>query len=498
MELRDYVRILRLHIRAVLLIVGAALLVSWIVTIFSPRVYAASATGMVRLGDATGAGEMTLADSLSKSRAVSYVDVAQGTATANRVIESLNLSTTPAALLRHITVTLPADTVNLKIRAEASTPEGAQALANAWVQGLAAQVQALDDPQKTGKSMRVVPVESAMLPTSPSSPNPARNLALGLILGGALGAGYALLRSRLDQRIRDVETINREFGVTLAGAIPSSPALARADGKSLPLVVVSKRDAGSHAAEAFFKIRTNLQFMDIDNPPRVIVVTSPLPGDGKSTVAGNLAAALAEAGESVILLDGDLRRPVVAEAFGLVEGAGLTDMLTNRATFDEVAQYPDRTQNLAVVGAGSIPPNPSELLGSNAMRQLLQTLKRDHVVIIDAPPLLPVTDAAVLTANADGALVVISAGKTLINQLDGALASLEQVNGHVLGVIFNKVTSSAMGGYYGYYGYYGGYYGGSDKGSSSKSGKAPKRLADSAREPIPAPAAQPENLPKGV
>ena len=215
--------------------------------------------------------------------------------------------------------------------------------------------------------------------------------------------------------------------------------------------------------------------MDIDNPPRVIVVTSPLPGDGKSTVSANLAASLAESGESVILLDGDLRHPVVAESFGLVGGVGLTDLLTSKATLAEVSQHPTSSPGLTVVGAGAIPPNPSELLGSNVMRQLLQNLKKDHIVIIDAPPLLPVTDAAVLTANSDGALVVISAGKTLDNQLDGALAHLEQVNGHVLGVIFNKVTTSSVGTYYGYYGYYGTYYG---QDSGKKKGR--KRTTESA------------------
>lgn len=140
----------------------------------------------------------------------------------------------------------------------------------------------------------------------------------------------------------------------------------------------SSRDSSrNHAAESFLKIRTNLQFMDIDNPPRVIVVTSPLPGDGKSTVSANLAFSLAEAGESVILLDGDLRRPVVAESFGLLEGVGLTDLLTGKATLEDVSQHPTQSESLTVVGAGTIPPNPSELLGSNVMRQLLQSLRRD-------------------------------------------------------------------------------------------------------------------------
>lgn len=478
MDLRDYLKIARTHLRAIVLCILLGALAAWMVTIFSPRVYAASASGLVRLAGSSSPAEESLGDSLSKSRAVTYVDVATGRAVAQRVIDNLDLSTTPEALISHITVTQPADTVTLRVRAEASSPSGAQALADTWVRELANQVEEIEE----SGSIRLVPIESAALPARPSSPDPVRNLALGIVLGALGGFGYALVRARIDRRIRDIETVTNTFGLTVAGVVPSSPALNRAEGELVPIVVTGPRDAArSQAAESFLKIRTNLQFMDIDNPPRVIVVTSPLPGDGKSTVAANLAVALSEAGESVILLDGDLRRPVVAESFGLVEGVGLTDLLTGKATLDEVSQHPTQSPGLAVVGAGSIPPNPSELLGSNAMRQLLQTIKKDHIIIVDAPPLLPVTDAAVLTANADGALIVITAGVTLDTQLDAAIAHLEHVRGHILGVVFNKAQTSRRGSAYGY-GYYGAYaYYGDEKGksSSSKSGKAPAVRSDS-------------------
>ena len=194
--------------------------------------------------------------------------------------------------------------------------------------------------------------------------------------------------------------------------------------------------------------------MDIDNPPRVIVVTSPLPGDGKSTIAVNLAAALSMSDRRVVLIDGDLRRPVMAESFGLIEGLGLTDVLIGSVEFDEVAQPAGGLPNLRVLAAGRIPPNPSEMLGSQAMRRLLQRLAADHTVIVDAPPLLPVTDAAVLTASADGALVVVSAGQTLDTQLRDALANLGAVQGHTLGVVLNRVSPKSSNA-----GYYGGYYG---------------------------------------
>jgi capsular exopolysaccharide synthesis family protein len=243
-----------------------------------------------------------------------------------------------------------------------------------------------------------------------------------------------------------------------------------------------------HAAEAFLKLRTNLQFMDIDNPPRVIVVTSPLPGDGKSTIAANLAAALSMSDRRVVLIDGDLRRPVVAESFGLVEGAGLTDVLIGRVDYADVAQRVESLPNLTVLAAGGTPPNPSELLGSKAMRRLLDWLAdTGHIVIIDAPPLLPVTDGAVLTAAADGALVVVTAGRTLDTQLGAALASLHAVQGHTLGVVLNRVEPKSTDS-----GYYGGYYG-TAKPTKGQTQSRPARRPE--RQPEAAPERQSEGRP---
>jgi capsular exopolysaccharide synthesis family protein len=195
--------------------------------------------------------------------------------------------------------------------------------------------------------------------------------------------------------------------------------------------------------------------MDVDNPTRVVVVTSPLPGDGKSTVAANLAAALAAAGSSVVLIDGDLRRPVVAESFGLVEGVGLTDVLVGQVNMEDALQEVNGMSRMRVLSAGRIPPNPSELLGSESMARLLAKLAESHTVVIDAPPLLPITDAAVLTAVADGALIVISSRRTLDTQLRDSIRLIEKVQGKTLGVVFNRVTKrDSTAGYYGeYYGY---------------------------------------------
>jgi capsular exopolysaccharide synthesis family protein len=477
-ELTDYLRVLRAYWRGVLVLVLLGVAVAAGLSMVQPKVYQADASGFVSAGTASNPGEASVGDSLAKSRAASYVDLAKSRATAQDVIDDLDLQVAPASLIGRVTVSQPLDTVLIKVSARAPSPREAQQRADAWVRALKGQVDQVENPSGTSaQALRIVPVEAAALPTRPVSPNTERNIALGLVAGLLLGVGYAVLRSQLDRKLRRAEDIEREFGVTVAATIPASPAMSRTKGAHVPLVVTGPRKKNDpvHSGEAFLKLRTNLQFMDIDHPPRVIVVTSPLPGDGKSTIAANLAAALSMSDRRVVLVDGDLRRPVVADSFGLVEGAGLTDVLIGRVDFVDVAQQVATLPNLYVLAAGGIPPNPSELLGSKAMRRLLDRLAdAGYIVIIDAPPLLPVTDAAVLTASADGALVVVTAGQTLDTQLGAALTSLQAVQGHTLGVVLNRVPPKSADS-----GYYGGYYGTSPDATAS----APVQAAPLAPRP---------------
>ena len=368
---------------------------------------------------------------------------------AERVVRALNLDVSPAALVSSVFVSHDKGSVLIKVTALAGDPEQAKRIADAWVVALAQEVARIEQPGGTGDAFtKLVPVESAAAPTTPISPDPRRNLELGLLAGLVLGIAYALLRYRLDRRIHGASDV-AAFGVTVAGVIPMDPALSQKRGIAVEGTTGPHPDRGL-AGEAILKLRTNLQFMDIDDPPHTIVVTSPLPGDGKSTVAANLAVALAASERPVVIIDGDLRRPVQADSFGLVEGAGLTDVLIGRVSFDDVVQRPHGMDGVHLLAAGPVPPNPSELLGSRAMGRLLAELARTYTVIIDAPPLLPVTDASVLTANADGALIVLSSGKTLDAQLAESLMNLRQVNGHVLGVVLNKVRKGVRTGYRGY------------------------------------------------
>jgi capsular exopolysaccharide synthesis family protein len=453
-ELRDYLTILRKHWVGVAVMVIIAIAGAAAFTITRSEVYAANANGFVTTGQSSDSALASVNDAVAKSRAKSYVDVATSRATAQRVIDDLGLTAAPADLIGDIQVEQPLDTVTLKITARAGSPVEAQDLADAWVAALAAQVQEIEDPNGTNAPgvTKVLPYEAAALPETPVSPNVRLNLLLGLLAGLLLGVVYALVRNQLDRRITVASEVERRLKVPVVGSIPATKRLARERDDTARLAVAAADRQGADASEAFRKLRTNLSFMDVDNPPRVIVITSPRPGDGKSTVAANLAAAIAVSGQTVTLVDADLRRPTLAATFGLVEGAGLTDVLVGQASVSDVRQPHPTFAALSLLAAGGIPPNPSELLGSNAMRNVLAELSRDGMVILDAPPLLPVTDPAVLTRLADGCLVVISHGRSLDTELADALDQLAAVSGRVLGVIFNRVPrKNEAGGYYGTY-----------------------------------------------
>jgi non-specific protein-tyrosine kinase len=199
------------------------------------------------------------------------------------------------------------------------------------------------------------------------------------------------------------------------------------------------------------QLRTNLQFVDVDHPPRAVVVTSAVPGEGKSTTAANMAITFAQAGSRVLLIEGDLRRPKVAEYLGVEGAVGLTNVLVGQVGIDDVLQ-PWGRSGLWVLPSGSVPPNPSELLASQNMTELLRDLEtRFDLILIDAPPLLPVTDGAVAAARADGALLVVRYGHTTRAQVQLAVESLEAVDAHLLGCVFNMAPAKGGSAYsYGY------------------------------------------------
>lgn len=458
MELSDYLRVARAYWVGIFafLMFGIVAAAGW--TLIQPKVYTAEASGYVAAQGATDLGTSMVGDQLAQSKVKSYLDIGTWRSVAEYAITSLGLATTPEQLVTKVQVTNPTGTVILVVSASAPTPEAARDLAEVWLRGMIAQVNKIESADGQTPPVTVIPGDSARLPTAPSSPRTTLNLALGALVGLLLGAGYAVVRDRMDRHIRSAEGVESATGLSVVGTLPLEPSLAKGS-KLLPQPGDSElRGAWAALTETFRGLRTNLQYMSVDNPPRAIVVTSPLPGDGKSFTAANLAITVAAAGQPVVLVDGDLRRPRIAAMFGLPEGAGLSDVLAGRAEASEVLMPAHASGNLMVLGAGPIPPNPSEILGSERMRHLVQELSSAALVIVDSPPLLPVTDAAVLSTRTDGALLVVNTGKTTYEVLEHALDLLEKANGHPLGIVLNRVPTSGVGVVHYGYRYSGDYY----------------------------------------
>lgn len=444
MELADYLKIVRARWIGIVLftLLGLTAASGW--TLTQPRQYTADASAIVTTGASADIGSALVGDNYAKSRVRSYLNIAESRQVAGYAAERLGLQSSLDSLIARVNVSNPSDTAVLQVAATWTSPEGARDLAEAWIQGMIDYVSVLENDStapgaSTESIVRLQSLDSAVLPGAPSSPNVRLALALGVLVGLALGIAYAVLRSILDRRVRDTAAIERETGLPVLGMLPSSKLLETSD-RRIPNPTLDATRASDHRLEESLReLRTNLQFMNVDDPPRVLVVTSSLPGEGKSTVAANLAVTLAESEQRVVLVDGDLRRPTVASSFGVLSDVGLTDVLVGRVALDDALQPYGRSRRLWLLAAGSIPPNPSELLGSRLMGQLLAELSREAIVIIDAPPLLPVTDAAILTARTDGALLVASSGRTTFEGLGRAIAALERVQGRPLGVILNRV-----------------------------------------------------------
>ncbi|MFS0901231.1 CpsD/CapB family tyrosine-protein kinase, partial [Mycolicibacterium litorale] len=276
---------------------------------------------------------------------------------------------------------------------------------------------------------------------SPRRSQPVWELQLGLLLG----VGLAVIRDKLDNTVKNRETLEEITGVGTVGSIPLDK-----ERRKQPAILFERDN--SPIAEAFRKLRTNLQFLAVDNPPRVIVVTSSTPSEGKSTTAINIALALAEAQHQVVLVDGDMRRPSLHKYLDLIGPVGFSTVLSGQAELGDALQKSQFT-GLTVLTSGAVPPNPSELLGSQAARNLLRDLRSQFdYVIVDSSPLLAVTDSAILAANSDGVLVISRFGQTRRDQLTHAVGALLDVGATILGAVFTLTPARGSASYsYNYY-----------------------------------------------
>lgn len=423
---------------------------------------ASSKAFVVGISDGNTSGSAYSAGIVAQQKAAAWESVVTSQKVAERVIDKLHLQETPTELAQTITAKAPEDMPVITVTATAKTPQDAQNIANAVVDATAAEVKKLE-PNSGAKIKSIV---NAQLPTAPSYPRPERILPIGAIAGLLIGYLLSLIRHRQDTRIRSGDDVEEHLGASVLGVIPDSKAIGSSNRSP------ARVNSEFQTREALRQLRTNLRFVDVDHDPRSIVITSARMGEGKSTVSSSLAWVLADSGDPVVLIDADLRRPRMADVFDLDGSVGLTQVLAGTVSLADALQPTDKA-GLYVLTAGQVPPNPSELLGSQRMHQLIDKLRETHRIILDAPPLLPVTDAALLTASADGAVVVVAASDTREEHIKHAAANLSAVGGRVLGAVLNRVNTKRFNRIvygetqygYGAYGTYGSTYYGSGSGA---------------------------------
>ncbi|MCM0593362.1 MAG: polysaccharide biosynthesis tyrosine autokinase [Gloeotrichia echinulata DEX184] len=296
-------------------------------------------------------------------------------------------------------------------------------------------------------------ISEGLVPEKPVSPVIPLNLALGGFLGILLGAGTALILEAMDNSLKTIEEVKRLLGYPLLGTIPLTEKVKGADGDALVELPVLNNPYSSQSA-AFEMLQANLGFTISDKALRVIVISSSIPGEGKSFVAANLAVAVAQIGRRVLLLDGDMRRPRQHKIWEQSNLVGLSNILVSQAELQTTTK--EALMTLDLVTSGTIPPNPAALLDSQRMAEVIREASKEYdFVIIDAPPLTAVADALMLGKLVDGLLLVVRPGIANIASVNAAKSLLEQAGQRVLGMVVNGVTSgSSYGGYYskGYYG----------------------------------------------
>ena len=398
--------------------------------------YDASASVYFSLNQGGSGSDLNQGSAYTQAQILSFATLATSSITLDRVIDELNLDITSRDLARNITVRNPQNTVILDISVSSRSPDRAASIANSVASNLSSVVVELAptaNNQDAAVAARVI--EPAVRPNVQSSPDTSRDTALGGVLGLLVGAIGCVLFTLLDTRVRSAEIANRVAGLPTLGQIGRVPK--NADNR--PIMV---REPNSVDAEAFRHLRAALAFTSVDRELKAILITSGSPGEGKTTLAVNLALAVAESGARVLLIDADLRRPQVAATLEVEGAIGLTTMIVGAVSAgDAVRRY--GATNLDLLLSGDIPPNPAELLASHTVAQVITDFTALYdFVIVDTAPVLSVADASLLSPHVDLTLVVVDASKTRNTQLERTMQSLRTAGAMMSGVVLNRARIS--------------------------------------------------------
>lgn len=482
MDLREYVRVLRKGWPVVLTFVLIGLAIGLVVTSATSRLYRASVQIFVATSAGASPSELQAGNTFTSDRVQSYTSIANSPSVVDPVIKTLHLRLTSSELSDKISADAPQNKVLINLHVTDHDPATAALLANAVAKQFNTVVADTEQTDAAGKPVvKLTVIHPAETPSAPIKPSKVVNVGLGFVLGLLVGVAVVFLRDLLDNTVKLPEDFEA-LGVPVLGVVPL-------DKRTSMTPVAFRGDPHSARSEAYRQLRTNMQFVDVDNPPRLIAVTSAISGEGKSTTAINLAAALAETGARVCLIDADLRRPTLADSLGLVGDVGLTTALIGRAPIESVMQ--DAGRNLSVLTSGPVPPNPSELLiSAHASDVIGNVADMFDFTIIDTAPLLPVTDGAEVAALADATLVVARSGKTTREQAARCIEALAKVGEKPVGVILNMVSRSRSGYGSGYGYYYAEYRPKNSRSEGTGNSNGVKPIPSRAPRPVP-PSARP-------
>jgi tyrosine-protein kinase len=508
-DIREYLAILKARKLTIVLVVALLVGATMLLTLKQARIYEGEARVLVKpVQTAATATSVPQAPNLDTER-----EVVLSQTLADQVRTTLKLSTPAKDLLRNLRVQVVTDTEVLVVRYDDPVPATAARLANAFadtyvsfrtkqaedsfraatesvraqmsrlqdqVSAYTRKINATKDPgvrdsfqtrrdglivQLGVLSQRLFDLQAsssatqtsageilqrAEVPQSPVSPNPIRSGMLAGFVGVILGVGFAFLREHLDDRVTSPHEVERRLGTPVLAAVPRVAGWRRSDETQL----VMRSDPKSPVSESYRTLGTNVLYMASQQPMNVLMVTSAIGGDGKTTTAANLAVVLAQSGKRAILLSADLRRPRIHQFFDLPNGLGLSDALTGANSLGEIAIDPG-TENLRIVNAGMTPNDPAALLGGQRTGKFLASLREvAEFVIVDTPPVLAVADASIIAPLVDGTIFVLDAGRSSRSAMVQARDQLEKAGARIIGAVYNNFDPSADNRYPYYYDYY--------------------------------------------
>lgn len=439
MDAAGLVQVLRRRYLAILLCVIAGLAGAVLINHNTDRVYESKSLVFVNIPTGGTVQQNVSGVTLTADLLPSYAQLASSHAVVTKVKQRLGLPDSVDSLRGRISAKALAQKLILEIDVDDKDPVRARSIADATTLALESTVAELESKRGPASSVDLQVIDPASRGRQ-IAPRPKYNTVLGIGLGIAAGLVLALALESLDRSVKTGAQTEASTHAPVLGVVPKRL-------RGSPQLAALGNDP---VAETYRTLRTGVTFADPDNPPRVIMVTSASQGEGKTTTAVNLAIALAQSGERTAVVDADLRRAGVAPLLGLEGAVGVTSVITRATTLEDAMQV--WQDGLIVLPAGPLPPNPSEVVGSQAMGRLLQDLREyADVIVIDSPPVIPVTDAVVLSTQVEGVIVVVRAGRTQRAQAAEARRRLDGVQAPVIGSVLNGAKRSSAAGYYAAY-----------------------------------------------